>query len=80
MCIRDSFGVGMASVAATTALLPSVRALATSRALAAIDDAALDAAVEADIRPLDDVRSTGVYRLHVAKAAVRGFLRQLAAS
>lgn len=77
-CTR--FGLGMASVAATTSLLPTVRALATGRALAAIDDAALDAAVEADIRPLDDVRSTGAYRLHVAKAAVRGFLRQLAAS
>ncbi len=75
-CTR--FGVGMASVAAVTALLPGVRALALAAPLDVIDAAALDAAVEVDIRPLDDVRSTGDYRLHVAKAAVRGFFRQLA--
>lgn len=74
-CTR--FGLGMASVGPTTALLPTVRALALSMPLDGLDGAALDAAVESDIRPIDDVRSTGDYRLHVAKAAVRGFVREL---
>jgi xanthine dehydrogenase small subunit len=59
---------GMASVAAVTTTLPAVRAYLEGRALAAVDRVALDAALEADITPIDDVRSTGAYRLHVAKA------------
>ncbi len=70
-------GLGMASVAAVTATLPSARKLVLGAPLSSLDDAAIDAAVAADITPLDDVRSTGPYRLHVAKAAVRGFVRQL---
>lgn len=62
---------GMASVAATTHALPRVRAYLEGRALTAVDHAALDAAVMEDIAPIDDVRSTGEYRLHVAKALVK---------
>jgi xanthine dehydrogenase small subunit len=61
---------GMASVAATTAPLRSVRAALEGRPLRDVDRAATDAALEKDIHPIDDVRSTGEYRLHVAKALV----------
>lgn len=74
------FGVGMASVAPVTALLPSLRSLALGKDLAAIQGEEVDRAIEADITPLDDVRSTGRYRLHCAKATAREFLRALGAS
>jgi CO/xanthine dehydrogenase FAD-binding subunit len=61
---------GMASVGPVTAALDGVRAVVEGKAIAAIDRAALDAAVGAEIKPIDDVRSTGEYRLHVAKALV----------
>ena len=61
---------GMASVAATTAPLASVRSALQGEMLDAIDRARTDAAVERDITPIDDVRSTGEYRLHVAKTLV----------
>jgi CO/xanthine dehydrogenase FAD-binding subunit len=61
---------GMASVAPVTVALDGVRALVEGKALAAIDRNALDAAVAAEVKPIDDVRSTGEYRLHVAKALV----------
>jgi CO/xanthine dehydrogenase FAD-binding subunit len=35
----------------------------------------VDAALAKDITPVDDVRSTGEYRLHVAKALVWRALR-----
>lgn len=70
-------GLGMASVAPTVALLPTVRALGLSRPLAEIPDADLDAAVQADVVPIDDVRSTAAYRRHVASALVRRFFEEL---
>lgn len=73
------FGLGMASVAPVTATLMQTRALVLGRELGAITGDALDAAVDADIAPIDDVRSTREYRRHVAKAVVRGFLRELGA-
>ena len=39
----------------------------------------IDAAVAADVSPIDDVRSSREYRLHCAKALVRAFLRSLGA-
>jgi len=74
------FGLGMASVAPVTATLPKTRALVLSKPLPEITAEEIDNAVMADISPIDDVRSTGVYRKHVAKAIVRGFLRDLGAS
>jgi CO/xanthine dehydrogenase FAD-binding subunit len=71
------FGLGMAAVAPVTARLASVRALATSTPLAALGSPAIERAVEADVAPIDDVRSTREYRLHCAKALVRAWLRQL---
>jgi CO/xanthine dehydrogenase FAD-binding subunit len=61
---------GMASVAASTAPLAAVRAALEGETLAGIERARTDAAVEKDIRPIDDVRSTGEYRMHVAKTLV----------
>lgn len=61
---------GMASVAAVTAPLHGVRKVIEGKLLGSIDRAALDAAIAAEVKPIDDVRSTGEYRLHVAKALV----------
>lgn len=73
-------GLGMASVAPVTALLPRTRQLFLSTSLPAISAQAIDKAVEADITPIDDVRSTRRYRLHVAQAVVRDFARSLGAN
>lgn len=73
------FGLGMASVAPVTARLPTVRALVLEKPLASITEAEVDAAVLADISPIDDVRSTRDYRIHCAKAVTRSFLRTLGA-
>jgi xanthine dehydrogenase small subunit len=67
----------MASVAPVTATLPNTRTLVLSKPLPEISDDELDAAVLSDISPIDDVRSTGEYRRHVALAIVRGFVRDL---
>jgi CO/xanthine dehydrogenase FAD-binding subunit len=70
-------GLGMASVAPTTSFLPSVRALALGRAPLALSGADLDDATGRDVAPIDDVRSTAAYRLHVARALVRNFFASL---
>ena len=70
-------GLGMASVAPVVSFLPTVRALGLSRPLADLSDEALDAATDADISPIDDVRSTAAYRRHVARVLVRSFFAAL---
>ncbi len=65
---RASFG--MASVAATTHALPKTAAFLTGKKLKGLSRNELESAVATDIQPIDDVRSTGEYRLHVAKALV----------
>lgn len=72
-------GLAMASVGPTTALLPATRALLVSKPVFSIGAAELDAAVAADVAPIDDVRSTRDYRIHTAKAVVREFVRELGA-
>ncbi len=62
---------GIASVAATTHPLAAVREYLEGRALAAVNDDELGAALAKDVTPIDDVRSTGEYRAHVARALVR---------
>jgi len=69
---------GMASVAPTTAFLPSVRAAIEARRASEIDEGPIVAALDADIAPIDDVRSTRDYRRHVARALVARFVRSLA--
>ncbi len=70
-------GLGMASVAPTVALLPATRALGLSRPLAELADADVEAAVLADVSPIDDVRSTAAYRRHVAVRLVTRFFEEL---
>ncbi len=72
-------GLGMASVAPVTALLPRTRELFLANRLERIGADAIDKAVESDVTPIDDVRSTSAYRLHVAKAVVRDFARTIGA-
>ncbi|RLB62381.1 MAG: xanthine dehydrogenase [Deltaproteobacteria bacterium] len=73
-------GLALASVAPVTAQLDHTRALLSRGDLAALDGQALDDAVESDISPIDDLRSTRAYRLHCAKVLVRSFARDLGAS
>ncbi len=70
---------GMASVAPTTAPLRAVRAALEGRAIDAVDLAAIERAVDEDVAPIDDVRSTAAYRRHVARALVREVVRGLGA-
>jgi CO/xanthine dehydrogenase FAD-binding subunit len=60
----------MASVAPVTHPLRGVRAFLEGKRISEVDRASLDLTVEREIKPIDDVRSTGEYRLHVAKALV----------
>lgn len=70
-------GLGMASVGPTIAFLEPVRRLGLSRPIAEISPADLDAATDASISPIDDIRSTAAYRRHVARALVRNFFMSL---
>jgi len=72
-------GLGMASVAPVTALLPTVRALALGKPLSALTVEEIERAVDTDVSPIDDVRSTRDYRRHCARVVVREFLRALGA-
>ncbi len=72
-------GLGMVSVAPVTAQMPETRALALGSPLAQLTSEAIDRAVDADVAPIDDVRSTQEYRRHVARALTRDLLRQLGA-
>jgi CO/xanthine dehydrogenase FAD-binding subunit len=73
------FGLALASVAPVTCLMPATRAHVLAHDLAALTPDGLDAAVEQDVAPIDDIRSTGDYRMHCSRAVVRGFLRELGA-
>ena len=72
-------GLGMVSVAPVTAQMPATRALALSKPLAEISVEEIDRAVDADVTPIDDVRSTQEYRRHVARSLTRDLLRHLGA-
>jgi CO/xanthine dehydrogenase FAD-binding subunit len=65
---------GMASVAAVPHPLRGVRAAFEGERVAQITRELVDALITHEIKPIDDVRSTGAYRLHVAKALVIGAL------
>jgi CO/xanthine dehydrogenase FAD-binding subunit len=65
---RARFGV--ASVAAVPHPLRGVRDHLEKRRRSELTREELDRVIEREITPIDDVRSTGEYRLHVAKALV----------
>jgi CO/xanthine dehydrogenase FAD-binding subunit len=73
------FGVALASVAPTTALMRETHALVLGKKITSVDSKALDRAIDEDIAPIDDVRSTAAYRRHCAMALVRAFVRDLGA-
>lgn len=73
-------GVAMASVAPVTALMPATRALMRGFHPRDVDVALLDRAVESDVSPIDDLRSTRAYRMHCAKALMREWLRELSSA
>jgi CO/xanthine dehydrogenase FAD-binding subunit len=70
-------GFGAASVAEVILPLASVRASVLGRAPRDLNLNQLEEAVDREIRPIDDVRSTARYRRHVTKVLVRGFLEGL---
>jgi CO/xanthine dehydrogenase FAD-binding subunit len=70
---------GMASVAPTTALLRGVQSYLIGRDVKSVHDDELVSALRKDIAPIDDVRSTAAYRLHVAERLVAQFAAQLRA-
>ena len=71
------FGAAAASVAPVTALMPRTRALVSGSRLGSLAAHVVDEAVNADISPIDDLRSTRQYRAHCTRALVRTFLRDI---
>jgi CO/xanthine dehydrogenase FAD-binding subunit len=71
MADGDTIRLGMASVGPTVMALPK-----TCAALRAGTDPV--AALREDIRPIDDVRSTGTYRMFVAENLIKGFAEAIA--
>lgn len=72
-------GLGMASVAPITAPLSRTRHLLQTTALADIHPGDLDAAILADVSPIDDIRSTRDYRTHCARVLLKDFAHLLGA-
>jgi CO/xanthine dehydrogenase FAD-binding subunit len=70
-------GFGVASVAEVVVGLDTVCALAAGKAPDRLDAHQLEAAVDRDIRPIDDIRSTARYRRHVVQALVRRFFEAM---
>ncbi len=73
----DDVHFGMASVAPTIAALPSVRAALRGGVAKSITPETWRGALTKDIAPIDDVRSTREYRLHVAERLVQRFLESI---
>ncbi len=70
-------GFGMASVAPCVLPLHEARDFALNKRRDELDLEALEAVVRAELRPIDDIRSTARYRRHVAGLLVRRFLDSL---
>lgn len=70
-------GLAAASVAEVILPLEGVRAMVRGKAPRDLDLNALEDAVDREIRPIDDVRSTERYRRHVTKTLVRRFFEGL---
>jgi len=70
-------GLAAASVAEVILPLDAVRSMVRGKAPKDIDLAAVEEAVDREIRPIDDVRSTERYRRHVTKTLVRRFFEEL---
>jgi CO/xanthine dehydrogenase FAD-binding subunit len=71
-------GFGAASVAEVVLPLASVRSLVLGKNVHSLNMNDVEEAVDSEIRPIDDVRSTGRYRRHLMKVLVKRFLQALA--
>ncbi|HPB95135.1 MAG TPA: FAD binding domain-containing protein [Polyangiaceae bacterium] len=71
-------GFGAASVAEVVLPLASVRSLVLGKNVHCLNMNDVEEAVDSEIRPIDDVRSTGRYRRHLMKVLVKRFLQALA--
>jgi CO/xanthine dehydrogenase FAD-binding subunit len=67
-------GFGVASVAEVILPLEAASSLVMGKKPSELDLDAVERAVDAEIRPIDDIRSTGRYRRHVTRVLVRRFL------
>lgn len=70
--------LGWGSVAATPVRSAKAEAALVGRSLSAASIDAAVAALDADIKPIDDVRSTAEYRIRVARRVLRSWLESLA--
>lgn len=70
-------GLAAASVAEVILALEGVRGKVIGKAPGQLDLRELEEAVDREIRPIDDVRSTAKYRRHVTKTLVRRFFEGL---
>ena len=75
--VISRIGFGVASVAEVILPLEATASLMKGKKPSELDLNAIDRAVDAEIRPIDDVRSTGRYRRHVTRVLVRRFLEGL---
>ena len=72
-------GLGAGSVGPTVRGLEKARALLVGRRASDLDLSALQDAAEADIAPIDDLRSTARYRRHVVRILVKRLAEELVA-
>jgi CO/xanthine dehydrogenase FAD-binding subunit len=70
------FAVALGSVGPTVVRLPELEAWIKGRTLDAETLAEAEQRASAEVQPIDDIRSTAVYRKWVSGRIVRGFLRQ----
>ncbi len=70
-------GFGTASVAEVILPLTQLREMVLGKAPDKVDLSAIEQAVEKEIRPIDDIRSTARYRKHVTRTLVRRFFETM---
>lgn len=75
--VLSRLGLAAASVAEVILPLTRVREMALGKSLKELDLDAVEEAVDKEIRPIDDVRSTARYRRHVTRTLVRRFFEDV---
>jgi xanthine dehydrogenase small subunit len=77
--IVGRIGFGAGAVAPTVRHLGAAAALVHGKRLGALDLDQLQRAIDADIEPIDDLRSTARYRRHLVRTLIRRFFERLGA-